>query len=385
MIRRLTIDNFKSLVSFMLPQEPHALGQFTCLIGLNGAGKSALLQAFDFLGQLMWGRVDDWLAAREWKASDLTSRLLKRRRIDFHVVFEFAGIGEVVWEGAFNPDLLRCTHERVSVDGVTVLRFEDGRVMLPVEGPLNLDLQFQGSVMSVIKFSANAPALHGLKQFVLNLKSLELLAPHLIRKRAKEANDVGAGGEKLSAYLHGYSPDQKRQFLTLLQNFYPQISDWETHALQAGWKNLRFHESYSERPQNPIQVDARHINDGLLRIVSILAQTQTDHSLLLFDEIENGINPELIEKLVLHLLEARQQIIVTTHSPMILNYLPDEVAREAVILLYRQGDGATKAVRYFDLPETMEKLDLLGPGEIFVDTDLSILAKQAQAMQEYPA
>ena len=56
----------------------------------------------------------------------------------------------------------------------------------------------------------------------------------------------------------------------------------------------------------------------MLRLLTILAQTQTLHSFLLFDEIENGVNPELVEKLVNVLLNARQQVLVTTHSPMIL-------------------------------------------------------------------
>ena len=56
MIRKFEIDNFKSLVDFSLPMPPNALGRFVCLIGLNGAGKSTVLQALDF--GLNLGRVD---------------------------------------------------------------------------------------------------------------------------------------------------------------------------------------------------------------------------------------------------------------------------------------------------------------------------------------
>lgn len=94
----------------------------------------------------------------------------------------------------------------------------------------------------------------------------------------------------------------------------------------------------SSDPDRLIQeflTEARHINDGMLRLLTILAQTQTSHSFLLFDEIENGVNPELVERLVNVLLNAPQQVLVTTHSPMILNYLPDNVARESVMFIYR--------------------------------------------------
>ena len=66
---------------------------------------------------------------------------------------------------------------------------------------------------------------------------------------------------------------------------------------------------------------ARHLNDGMLRMIAILSQTQllTANSkparCILFDEIENGINPELVRKLIEILLKSPNQIIVTTHSP----------------------------------------------------------------------
>ena len=47
-ISRLEVENFKSLVNFEMD-----LPKFSCLIGLNGAGKSTVLQFIDFLSQLM--------------------------------------------------------------------------------------------------------------------------------------------------------------------------------------------------------------------------------------------------------------------------------------------------------------------------------------------
>jgi len=67
--------------------------------------------------------------------------------------------------------------------------------------------------------------------------------------------------------------------------------------------------------------------------------------------------------------------MVTTHSPMILNYLPDDVAKESVILLYKTRQGITRCKRYFDIPATAHKLKALAPGEVFVDTDLTTLVQ----------
>ncbi len=64
MITRFHIENFKSLADFDLPPKGHESKAFACLIGLNGAGKSSLLQALDFVAQLATGDVSGWLERR---------------------------------------------------------------------------------------------------------------------------------------------------------------------------------------------------------------------------------------------------------------------------------------------------------------------------------
>jgi hypothetical protein len=61
---------------------------------------------------------------------------------------------------------------------------------------------------------------------------------------------------------------------------------------------------------------------------------------------------------------------------MILNDLPDEVARESVLLLYKTPQGHPQATRFFHHPVIAQKLGLLGPGEVFVDTDLNALVQE---------
>lgn len=58
MIKSIRIINFKSIAAMTLE-----LGPFNCLVGMNGAGKSTVLQAFDFLSHLMLGDMDAWLAS----------------------------------------------------------------------------------------------------------------------------------------------------------------------------------------------------------------------------------------------------------------------------------------------------------------------------------
>ena len=402
MIKSFYIDNFKSLVDFRLPPKPHELGDFTCLVGLNGAGKSTVLQAFDFVGHLANGQVETWLKQREWKAADLNSRFLKKKLIQFELEIEVPATGRIVWAGSFNTVEMRCTAETVTVEGVEqALHIKDGQLLVSgtdskpsVQYPVR-SMKYEGSTLSVIDVREVHPALGVLKHMAANLRSLDLLSPYSMRRRAKEGSDIGYGGERLSAFIHGLPTKDKEAMTQALKVFYPQVSQISTTALRAGWKDLRVVEQYDSAQAVPsrLESDARQVNDGLLRILAVLSQVSISdasvrdpqigglgQSCVLFDEIENGINPELMQKLVKLLLGVKRQVIVTTHSPLVLNYLPDDVAKNAVLLLYRNGAGHTKVVRLFDLPSTQKKLALLGPGEVFVDTNLEALPAEALAM-----
>ena len=110
-IKSIEASSFKSLVEFRLD-----LVKFNCLIGLNGSGKSTVLQFIDFLSQLVRGDMKGWLAERKWEPLDLKSKLTKKVNIDFCVRFSNED-GEPAgrWEATYNPKNMRCTKERLDL------------------------------------------------------------------------------------------------------------------------------------------------------------------------------------------------------------------------------------------------------------------------------
>ncbi len=179
-------------------------------------------------------------------------------------------------------------------------------------------------------------------------------------------------------------PEPSRLELTAnLKQVYPYLEGLHAKSLRSGWKQMEISESY-EGPNGgffPAMVtEARHVNDGMLRLIAILAELQADHPFLLFDEIENGVNPELVEFVLDALVTTPKQVLVTTHSPMILNYLEDEAARQGVIYLYKTPRGHTKAIPFFSIPSLAEKLTVMGPGEAFADTNLTELGSEIAAL-----
>ncbi len=78
-------------------------------------------------------------------------------------------------------------------------------------------------------------------------------------------------------------------------------------------------------PENP--VDARGMSDGTLRFIAIVVAllTAEPHSLLLIEEVDNGLHPsrakELVDMLKQLSSERQVDVLCTTHNPVLLDEL----------------------------------------------------------------
>jgi len=372
-IESIKVDNFKSLVNFELP-----LAKFSCLVGLNGSGKSTVLQFFDFLSQQFRGDLSGWLKKRQWEPSDLNSKLTRKQNIVFEILLSHQEIN-IKWSASFNRQTLRCTTEKVEWGSSELLKVEEGSYYLPPHKQ-KIAFDYQGSVLSQIKESQLTEKLHALKKFFVDLHALDLLAPELLRQRTRDAgNSLGLGGEKLSAFLHEIGEAKRKSIQAKLATIYPSFKNIDISSLASGWKKLTVQEQFGEVI---VKTEARHVADGFLRMLAVFAQLSKEQSFLLLDEIENGVNPELIEFLVDQLVEAAPQVLITTHSPVVLNYLEDDVATKGIIYIYKNQGGHTQAIRLFDIPRMQKKLTVMGPGEVYEDTLLTELNKEILEAEE---
>jgi len=309
MITAISISNFKSLNDFKL----EGISGFVCLIGLNGSGKTTLLQAFDFIGHLVSGDIREWMDNRGWKPGELVTHGEKKRTITFSVKVKVSGGKELRWDAVYNVDKYLCTSEKI-YEGDTKILDKDS-----IEPPQSSrDGVVIGRVQSCSILSAYVfvEPVKEMVEILKELKSLELLSPAMLRHSSRPVNDIGLGGEYLAGYLYNLkSGDHFESLLEDLKNFYPSINDFSLLSKRSGWKTLWFDEKNCH-------CSASHINDGTLRVLSILSQKYSQHKILLFDEIENGINQEIVSALVKALTDFKnKQVIITTHSALLLNYM----------------------------------------------------------------
>jgi len=358
-LQKIKIDNFKSLVDFEIN-----FSKFNCIIGLNGSGKSTLLQALDFISRQIKGDISKWLKTRNWSAKDLSSKFTNKKNISFSLFLEIDNV-QYRWESVFSVTKLRCINETIEdiTNNQVLVKVEKSKYkILKKDGYISGDIvqEYEGSILSSLKEDILPSEIIKIKKFIKNITSLDLLSPQSLRQRSRsDGKELGLGGEHLTSFL--YYLKEKDELVKLLKNYYQNLIDFNIIKSKNGWKRLEIIECFDEKN---IITEAKHINDGFLRIITIIAQLFTNKDFLLLDEIENGINPELIEFLVDSLVNSKHQVLVTTHSPMILNYIEDDVAIESVFYIYKNKTGITKVIRFFELPQMREKLEVMGPGEV---------------------
>lgn len=382
-ITKIEVHNFKSLRGFELP-----LPKFCCLTGLNGSGKSTVLQFLDFIAQQARGDITGWLEERGWKAAELPCKLVKSSGIEFAVQFTDSDT-EISWAAKFDHKSLRCVQETIKSNGATCLEVKSDQYAYRDDGKPGdisalrpIEFKYQGSILSALVDEKLPRVLLRLRDFLRDIETLEMLTPERLRQRVRQANgSLGLGGRNLAAFIHDLGEEKRLSLVQSLRRAYPQLQLLNSQKLRSGWKQLYIEEQFKPGLKEQLQsgrlaTDASHINDGTLRLLAVLAELASKHEVIIFDEIENGINPELVELLITQLQESPKQVVLTTHSPLILNYLDDAAARAAVVFVFKNAGGFTQAKPLFEIPSLAEKLAVMGPGEAFADTDLTTLSQQ---------
>ena len=142
----------------------------------------------------------------------------------------------------------------------------------------------------------------------------------------KEVRHIGLMGEELASFLNTLQTLQPLQFKAVeksLHTIIPNVDGIDVGVNDLGEVELKLKE-------NGVLMPARILSEGTLRILGLLALdgAKEQPSLVGFEEPENGIHPRRIQ-LVAELLKNRTSIggtqyIVTTHSPLLPDLMPDE-------------------------------------------------------------
>lgn len=239
-------------------------------------------------------------------------------------------------------------------------------------------------------FTPNRPLLHQLRQVVgTNLSDVHLSAvdtfiqllgdvqkldvePRLLRDYSKQTQAVRIGerGENFAALVKTILKDKKKK--SVFTEWLKELTPTEIDEVIIGKGAVG----------EPIfgVVEGRNTNyaptlsDGTLRFSALTAALfqESNPQLLLLEEVDNGIHPTrlrlLVELLIQRasLAEQSPQLFVTTHSPILLSWLP-KAFYQNVFHCSRQKSGASKIQPIIEIPSFMEIARKQPLGELFAE------------------
>jgi predicted ATPase len=144
-------------------------------------------------------------------------------------------------------------------------------------------------------------------------------------------------GEELAAFLNTLNSLDPRQFKAVekaLHSLIPSITGIRTEVNKVGEVELSLMEG-------DVAMPARVLSEGTLRALGLLALSGVKEppAVVGFEEPENGVHPRRIRDIA-KILESRAesgdtQLIVTTHSPI----LPDHIPNESLFVCQKKNTG----------------------------------------------
>ena len=281
----------------------------------------------------------------------------------------------------------RCTRERIDLlDSVLEISKDKVEITDADKGDdktHKIAFDYEGSILSALKEELLLPSIRECKKFLQEVKSLDLLDPEHLRQRTRESSGTLAwAGRNFSAFLHEMSDQKRLELVSKLKGAYPQLQGFMPSRFDRVGSKLEISEAYEGRNRILSGDDDRgstyqRWNASADRDPG-RASNRTPLLVVRRDRERDQSRTGRIRHR--HLVKHVQQVLVTTHSPMILNYLDDEMAKEGVIYLYKTPQGHTKSIPFFSIPSLQEKLTVMGPGEAFVDTNLTKLADEIADM-----
>lgn len=384
-LRKLNVSGYKAVDRLWLDIAP----ELTLLIGMNGSGKSSILQALGFARFIAEGRPQTFFDERGWDRQDVRFRSVPRPRgtvIKFGALFD-SPWGRLRWEFSWGLNLAKIFDERIRlkrkpgpggpIDEIMAFSAKDGGTLGSLELPA---FRVDGSILSVLPDTDELGEAGEIAQAVLawgsGIRSLELLAPPFMRGGTRlSPSDMGIKGDRLAGFLASLSADQKARVVQRLGRVYP-IQSLSTVKKRAGWIELKVAESFRDFSE----VSVAHMSDGFMRLLAICAipELPDSVSMVLLDEIEDGIEPHILSRLIdLIRAESKAQIIATSHSPLLLNGIPVGDIR----LVGRQPNGRTIAAKASELKTFQEGAEYLGAGELWASVDLADLNRELQTLK----
>jgi len=340
MIRTIHMQNFKCLHDVKVD-----LGMFNVLIGPNDSGKTSLLDAIYLLGETTrrpWSEVfsGDYQPQKFVWEGDVTAEI----KWDVEGPLDDTGFSysfSIMPGSSFCKERLSCGTNRM----VARQSLPDGTTQYDIVSSYAGDSRTQNTrgqsaFFTVLRNSPRPPFFDAVQRSFASSQKFDLSPQSLRRATKLEANcTLSPSGDNLVAVLDqiftGPNGNIRIELENALQEAIPTVRGIYLPIVDQNQQLKKLDFTLAMNGAQPQTIPSALASDGAVIVTAFLALAYGDTpEILLIEEPDKGLHPTLMNKVVELLRKMStgevgnraRQIILTTHSPILLNYVePHEV------------------------------------------------------------
>lgn len=351
MIETLKVQNYKSLKNIEIPLRP-----LTVLVGPNAAGKSNILDCLTFLSEI----------AKYRNPVDFTNRFNER-----------GGYINTVWGGRKDTHISINTVWRPWASNKQLfdysIEIQDGQ-----RPPLSILKEYLLVAENEVPFEQHPNNLSTSESLLNSLHEKKVQAvkavieswifydfvtqtmrhPQPVAKQTR----LNPDGSNVATLLHWIFSEERKLFAQVeehLKAAIPEVDELMSPLTEDG----RTYVAWREK-DIPGRIPAWNMSEGSVRLVAILLGLLVPQPppLVTFENPDLHLHAHLMQYLaeILKAGSRHSQIIITTHSPYLLDHIPPE----NVLIVWKEA-GETKVKPVGDTADLKEALKTLGLGELY--------------------
>jgi predicted ATPase len=324
MLSRFEVQHYKSLYDVKVDLEP-----LTVLIGPNGSGKSNICEALAVLSQFL--KILTGMQHNNHYSTAINQAILEVNKNAVPASKFWHGVADYLSWSITSREFL------ISRDSGTKpelsLTLKDGQKNLLLS--TNSESKESQTTAEARAFWEKSNYLNTSLASALNDVKIYDFVPTNLSNNAPPSSKMTKLGEGIVYSLVDILHSNRDRFDELEERFKRLVPNIRRIALPRQNNQvftLELVDKFSDH-----RIPASDISDGTLRILAFLTAIYQDvtPSILCFEEIENGVHPWLLHKMMelLKIVSTEGvtgkpvQVIITTHSPVLLNYVEPHQVR----------------------------------------------------------
>ena len=357
LIHEITLKN---LLSFGPDTPPLKLGNLNVLIGPNGSGKSNLIEAIGLLQAAPTGIIDafvkggtlgDWVWMGGKAAQEVSLSVVLSAKDDIPPLRHSISIGQDDYDLQLTEESIKLAELNIQGDEGLFYHANHWMGQLRLDGKLkSIRLGSSDTGRSIVARRRDPeayPEISSLEDRYLGIciyrdwsmgRQNVLRTSQAIKLRGDRLEEDFSNLLPFLNRKYGTNPAAKRKLVKVLATLFDGFSGYE---LVTESDNLQLYFS-----EGDLSIRGKRLSDGSLRFLAMAAVLLDPDppALICMEEPELGLHPDVVGKLAVLLKEAseRTQLIVTTHSTMLVDHMTDT---PECVIVFGKENGATRFER----------------------------------------